>query len=57
MHLRRSGVGRNDADEPAVHMAERVEPRWLVNHDIRNWSGSEPHGYYEIVRRPWPTLD
>jgi 3',5'-cyclic AMP phosphodiesterase CpdA len=36
--------------------AERVEPRWLINHDIANWGGSEPHGYYDIVRRPWPAL-
>jgi 3',5'-cyclic AMP phosphodiesterase CpdA len=35
---------------------ERVEPRWMINHDIRNWSGSDPHGYYEIVKRPFPKV-
>lgn len=35
---------------------ERVEPRWMINHDIRNWGRSEPHGYYEIVKRPFPAV-
>jgi 3',5'-cyclic AMP phosphodiesterase CpdA len=35
---------------------DRVEPRWMINHDVRNWSGSEPHGYYEIVKRPFPKV-
>jgi 3',5'-cyclic AMP phosphodiesterase CpdA len=44
-------VYRFDGDSLSV---ERVEPRWIINHDIRNWGRSEPHGYYEIVRRPFP---
>lgn len=35
---------------------ERVEPRWIIQHDIRNWAQSEPHGYYDIVALPWLSL-
>lgn len=47
-------VYRFDGDQVSV---ERVEPRWMINHDIRNWGRSEPHGYYEIVKRPFPAVD
>jgi 3',5'-cyclic AMP phosphodiesterase CpdA len=46
-------VYRFDGDAVSV---TRVEPRWMINHDIRNWGGSEPHGYYEIVTRPFPAV-
>ncbi len=32
---------------------ERVEPHWIINHDIRNWARTKPHGYYDMVRRPF----
>lgn len=35
---------------------ERIEPRWIIQHDIRNWARSEPHGYYDIVALPWLSL-
>jgi 3',5'-cyclic AMP phosphodiesterase CpdA len=35
---------------------ERVEPRWMIQHDIRNWARSEPHGYYDIVAAPYLSL-
>jgi hypothetical protein len=35
---------------------ERVEPRFIIQHDIRNWARSEPHGYYDIVAAPYLTL-
>lgn len=35
---------------------ERIEPRWIINHDIRNWGKSKPHGYYEIVKRQFPVI-
>lgn len=40
----------------ATFTTERVEPHWIINHDIRNWGRSEPHGYYEIVKRPFPII-
>ncbi|WP_075217753.1 metallophosphoesterase family protein [Mongoliimonas terrestris] len=46
-------VYRFDGETVSV---ERVEPRWMINHDIRNWGRSEPHGYYEIVKRPFPAI-
>ena len=33
---------------------ERVSPRWMISHDIASWGRTEPHGYYEIVKRPYP---
>jgi 3',5'-cyclic AMP phosphodiesterase CpdA len=33
---------------------ERISPRWMINHDIASWGNTEPHGYYEIVKRPYP---
>jgi alkaline phosphatase D len=38
------------------HATERAEPRLMINHDIRNWGRSEPHGYYDIVKDPFPQV-
>ncbi|MBL8574914.1 MAG: metallophosphoesterase [Hyphomicrobiaceae bacterium] len=46
-------VYRFDGDDFTV---ERVEPTFMINMDIRNWSHSEPHGYYEVVKRPFPSV-
>ncbi len=35
---------------------ERVAARWMINHDIASWGNTEPHGYYEIVKRPFPVV-
>lgn len=39
---------------PDGHSTDRLEPRLMINHDIRNWGRSEPHGYYDIVKDPYP---
>lgn len=44
-------VHRFDGDS---FTTERVSPRWMINHDIASWGNTEPHGYYEIVKRPYP---
>lgn len=41
----------------ASFSVERVEPAFMINMDVRNWSHSEPHGYYEAVKRPFPSVD
>lgn len=35
---------------------ERMRARWMIAHDIASWGNSEPHGYYEIVKRPYPQV-
>lgn len=35
---------------------ERHSARWMINHDIASWGNSQPHGYYEIVKRPYPSV-
>lgn len=30
-----------------------IEPDLIINVDLRNWSKSKPHGYYQVVRQPW----
>jgi 3',5'-cyclic AMP phosphodiesterase CpdA len=35
---------------------ERHSARWMINHDIASWENTEPHGYYEIVKRPYPSV-
>jgi hypothetical protein len=32
---------------------ERHSARWMINHDIASWGNSQPHGYCEIVKRPY----
>ncbi len=33
---------------------ERRVAQWMIAHDIASWGNTEPHGYYEIVKRPFP---
>ncbi len=33
---------------------QRHSARWMIAHDIASWGNTEPHGYYEIVKRPYP---
>lgn len=33
---------------------ERHAARWMIAHDIASWGKTEPHGYYEIVKLPYP---
>jgi hypothetical protein len=28
----------------------------MIAHDIASWGNTEPHGYYEIVKRPYPSV-
>jgi 3',5'-cyclic AMP phosphodiesterase CpdA len=35
---------------------ERRAARWMIAHDIASWGNTEPHGYYEIVKRPFPSV-
>jgi 3',5'-cyclic AMP phosphodiesterase CpdA len=35
---------------------ERRIARWMIAHDIASWGNTEPHGYYEIVKRPFPSV-
>lgn len=35
---------------------ERRVARWMIAHDIASWGNTEPHGYYEIVKRPFPSV-
>lgn len=30
-----------------------IEPELIMNVDLRNWSKSRPHGYYQVARQPW----
>ncbi|HSW20730.1 MAG TPA: metallophosphoesterase [Ramlibacter sp.] len=31
-----------------------VEPELMMQMDLRNWSKTTPHGYYQVVGQPWP---
>lgn len=35
---------------------EHRAARWMIAHDIASWGNTQPHGYYEIVKRPFPSL-
>jgi len=38
----------------AEFTTERHSARWMIAHDIASWGNTQPHGYYEIVKRPFP---
>jgi 3',5'-cyclic AMP phosphodiesterase CpdA len=38
----------------ASFTTERGSANWMIAHDIASWGRTEPHGYYEIVKRPFP---
>jgi 3',5'-cyclic AMP phosphodiesterase CpdA len=40
--------------EGAEFRSEHRTARWMIAHDIASWGNTEPHGYYEIVKLPYP---
>lgn len=40
----------------ASFTTESHSARWMIAHDIASWGNTQPHGYYEIVKRPFPSV-